>query len=55
MARRRRDGFGFWGPFPSWSRQTRRGSVRVSGCCLPTFAAMVIVPVLGARQALRRG
>jgi len=33
---RRREGFGFWGPFPSYSRRTRRGgSVRVTGCCLP--------------------
>jgi hypothetical protein len=32
---RRRDGFGFWGPFPSYSRRTRRGSIRVTGCCLP--------------------
>ena len=33
---RRRDGFGFWGPVPSYSRTTRRGNrVRVGGCCLP--------------------
>ncbi len=32
----RRSGFGFWGPFPSYSRRTRGGGqVRVTGCCLP--------------------
>jgi hypothetical protein len=40
---KRRSRFGFWGPFPSYSTRTRRGTqVRVSGCCLPiplTFAA----------------
>jgi hypothetical protein len=34
--RRRRSGFRFVGPFPTYSARTRRGSrVTVSGCCLP--------------------
>jgi len=59
MARRRRQqqrsGFGFWGPFPSYTRRTRGGGrVRVSGCCLPLSLAMVAVPAAATRVALRR-
>ena len=56
MARRRqRDGFGFWGPLPSYSRTTRGGGrVRVSGCCLPLALGILAVPTVAARQALRR-
>ena len=55
MARRRgRGGFGFWGPFPSYSRRTKRGgSVRVTGCCLPLALTMMAVPAVGARAGWR--
>jgi hypothetical protein len=53
--RQRRDGFGFWGPFPSYSRRTRRGGrVRVSGCCLPLALALTATPALAARELWRR-
>lgn len=52
---RNRGGFSFWGPFPSYSRRTRRGGhVRVTGCCLPLALGMVAVPTLAAREAWRR-
>lgn len=55
MARRDRDGFGFWGPFPSYSRRTRGGGrVRVTGCCLPLSLTLTAVPVLAVRTAVRR-
>jgi hypothetical protein len=60
MPRRRNEGgFGFWGPFPSYSRRTRRGgSIRVTGCCLPLAlglgAAASIPPALLVRRARRR-
>ena len=56
MARRRsKQGFSFWGPFPSYSRRTRGGGrVRVTGCCLPLTLWMVAVPSLGARALWRR-
>ncbi len=60
MARRsrrrpQRGGFGFWGPFPSYTRRTRRGgSVRVTGCCLPLTLAMTAAPVVAGRALLRR-
>ncbi len=56
MARRqqRRSGFGFWGPFPSYSRRTRRGAqVRVTGCCLPLALGMAALPAV-AVHGLRR-
>ena len=32
-----------WGPFPSYSTRTRRGSrVTVSGCCLPIPLGLVL-------------
>jgi hypothetical protein len=48
---RKREGFGFWGPFPSYSRRTRGGGqVRVTGCCLPLAlgltAAAAVPPAL---------
>jgi hypothetical protein len=53
--RRRSGGFRFFGPFPTYSTRTRRGSrVTVSGCCLPIPLAMTIAAALGARAALRR-
>jgi hypothetical protein len=43
--RRARGGFGWTGPFPSYSRRTRRGSrVTVTGCCLPIPLALTIAP-----------
>lgn len=57
MPRRRRSkqGFGFWGPFPSYSRRTRGGgSVRVTGCCLPLTLSMIAVPALAGRELWRR-
>ena len=51
----RRSGFGFWGPFPSYSRRTRRGSqVRVSGCCLPIPLTFAVAAGLAGRAARRR-
>ncbi len=51
----RRGGFGFWGPFPSYSRRTRGGgSVRVTGCCLPLTLGLMAAPVAAGRAVLRR-
>jgi len=53
--RRSRGGFGFFGPFPTYSRRTRRGGhVRVSGCCLPIPLAMTVGGAAALRLALRR-
>jgi hypothetical protein len=53
--RRRSGGFRFFGPFPTYSTRTRRGSrVTVSGCCLPIPLALTLAAALGARAALRR-
>ncbi len=50
-----RSGFGFWGPFPSYSGRTRRGSqVRVSGCCLPIPLTFALGAGLAGRAARRR-
>ena len=50
-----RGGFGFWGPFPSYSRRTRGGGqVRVTGCCLPLALTMAIAPAAAARAAYKR-
>jgi hypothetical protein len=51
---RRRSGFGFWGPFPSYQRSGRRGSFRVSGCCLPLALTLTAAPAVGARAVWRR-
>jgi hypothetical protein len=54
-ARSRRGGFGFFGPFPTYSTRTRRGTrVWVSGCCLPIPLAVVSAAGLGLRMLLRR-
>jgi hypothetical protein len=51
---RRRSGLGFWGPFPSYSTRTRRGThVRVTGCCLPLALAPFAAAALGVRLAVR--
>jgi hypothetical protein len=51
----RRSGFGFWGPFPSYSRRTRGGGqVRVTGCCLPLTLGLAALPAAVAREAWRR-
>jgi hypothetical protein len=43
----RRQGFGMWGPFPSYSRRTRGGgSIRVTGCCLPLALGMSALATL---------
>jgi hypothetical protein len=43
-----------WGPFPTFSTRTRRGSrVTVSGCCLPIPLGLVVGGAMAAR-ALRR-
>jgi len=53
-SRRQRGGFGFWGPFPSYSRRTRGGgSIRVTGCCLPLALTLVAAPAVAARAILR--
>jgi hypothetical protein len=53
--RGRSGGFRFFGPFPTYSTRTRRGSrVSVSGCCLPIPLALTLGAALGARSALRR-
>jgi len=55
MARQRKGRFGFWGPFPSYSRQTRGGGrVKVTGCCLPFALGIVALPTVAARTAWRR-
>ena len=52
--RRRSSGFGMFGPFPSYSRRTRRGSrVTVTGCCLPIPLTLTLGAALGAHRALR--
>ena len=52
--RRRRSGFGMFGPFPSYSRRTRRGSrVTVTGCCLPIPLTLTLGAAMGARRAFR--
>lgn len=44
-----------WGPLPSYSTRTRRGSrVTVSGCCLPIPFALTVGSGLAARAFLRR-
>jgi hypothetical protein len=52
--RGKRGGLGMWGPFPSYSTRTRRGSrVRVTGCCLPIPLALVVSAAAIARALLR--
>jgi hypothetical protein len=51
----RRGGFGMWGPFPSYSTRTRRGTnVRITGCCLPLALALMAAPVVALRVLVRR-
>src|SRR5919202_2975312 len=51
---RRTGGFRFFGPFPTYSTRTRRGSrVTVSGCCLPIPLTLGLA-TLGALRALMR-
>jgi hypothetical protein len=53
--RRQSGGFGWTGPFPTYSRRTRGGSrVSVSGCCLPIPLALG-VGLVGAQRLLRHG
>ena len=53
--RRPRSRGGFFGPFPYYSGQTRRGSrVTVSGCCLPIPLGIVMLGAVGARAMTRR-
>jgi hypothetical protein len=52
-SRRSSGGFGMWGPLPSYSRRTRRGSrVTVTGCCLPIPLGILLTPV--AAYGMRR-
>jgi hypothetical protein len=52
---RRREGFGFFGPFPSYSRRSRRGSqVTVGGCCLPIPLALTLSAAAAARALTRQ-
>lgn len=47
--------FGFFGPLPYYSKQTRGGSrVSVGGCCLPLALGMAAVPGAAASVAVRR-
>ena len=51
----RRSGFGFFGPFPTYSTRTRGGTrVSVGGCCLPVALGMLAVPAAGLGLLLRR-
>jgi hypothetical protein len=53
-ARRARGRAGFFGPFPTYTTRTRRGSrVTVGGCCLPIPLALVLA-MAGALTALAR-
>jgi hypothetical protein len=53
--RRRQGRVGMFGPFPTYSTRTRRGSrVTVSGCCLPIPLALAVGATLAARGLLRR-
>jgi hypothetical protein len=46
---------GFFGPFPYYSRRTRRGArVTVTGCCLPIPLVLGAGSVFAARAFLRR-
>jgi hypothetical protein len=52
---RPRGRFGFFGPFPTYSTRTRRGSrVTVTGCCLPLALALAAGPVVALRAVVRR-
>jgi hypothetical protein len=43
-----------WGPFPTYSGRTRRGSrVTVSGCCLPIPLGFVLAAGIAARALTR--
>jgi hypothetical protein len=54
-AHRRREGFGFFGPVPTYSRRTRGGGrVSVGGCCLPIPLGLVALVLATARLAVRR-
>jgi hypothetical protein len=56
MARRPGGRFGFWGPFPYYSRRSRGGaevSVSGCGCCLP-IPLLVVSGAVGAAWALWR-
>ena len=53
--RRRRGRVGFFGPFPSYTTRTRRGSrVTVSGCCLPIPLALTLALAAGTWRLVRR-
>jgi hypothetical protein len=53
--RRSQGGFRFFGPFPSYSTRTRRGTrVQVGGCCLPIPLTLVTGAALGVHHMLRR-
>ena len=55
MARRRKGRFGFWGPLPSYTRETRGGGrVRFTGCCLPLALGIVGLPAVAGLELLRR-
>jgi hypothetical protein len=45
---------GLFGPFPYYTRRTRRGSVTVGGCCLPLALGMLAVPAAAGRLLWRR-
>jgi hypothetical protein len=45
---------GLFGPFPYYTRRTRRGSVTVGGCCLPLALGMLAVPAAAGRLIWRR-
>jgi hypothetical protein len=52
--RRRSGGFRFFGPFPTYSTRTRRGSrVTVSGCCLPIPLILAGALAMGVRLLAR--
>jgi hypothetical protein len=44
-----------WGPFPTYSTRTRRGTnVRVTGCCLPLALTLMAAPMVALRMLIRR-
>lgn len=52
---RRSSGFGLFGPVPTYTRRTRRGSrVSVGGCCLPIPLMLTVGGAYSLRRTLRR-
>lgn len=51
----RRSGFGFFGPFPTYTARSRRGTrVSVGGCCLPLALGLLAAPAAALRLLVLR-